>query len=81
MRDFGQCVGQCPLPTSSKDQLREFFGENGKRLSNYSIKMAVKVSEVSQSNRPVSRGERYQSMMAKNPALEQFKEEFGLELY
>ena len=52
-----------------------------KRLSNYSIKMAVKVSEVSQSNRPVSRGERYQSMMAKNPALEQFKEEFGLELY
>ena len=52
-----------------------------KRLSNYNIKMAVKVSEVSQSNRPVSRGERYQSMMAKNPALEQFKEEFGLELY
>jgi DNA polymerase III, gamma and tau subunit len=43
--------------------------------------MTVRVSEATETVRPVGRVEKFQMMAQKNQALMQLKDEFGLELY
>lgn len=59
-------------------QLQEYLRG---RLRNSQVAMKVRVSEASETVRPVGRVERFQMMAQKNQALMQLKEEFGLELY
>lgn len=59
-------------------QLQEYLRG---RLRNSQVAMKVRVSEPSETVRPVGRVERFQMMAQKNQALMQLKEEFGLELY
>ena len=59
-------------------QLQEYLR---RRLRNSQVVMKVRVSEPSETVRPVGRVERFQMMAQKNQALMQLKEEFGLELY
>ena len=51
------------------------------RLKNSKVVMTVRVSEATETIRPVGRVEKFQMMAQKNNALLQLKEEFGLELY
>ena len=51
------------------------------RLRNSQVAMKVRVSEATETIRPVGRVEKFQMMAQKNQALMQLKEEFGLELY
>lgn len=51
------------------------------RLRNSQVAMKVRVSEASETIRPVGRVEKFQMMAQKNQALMQLKEVFGLELY
>ena len=51
------------------------------RLKNSKVMMTVRVSEATETVRPVGRVERFQMMAQKNQALMQLKDEFGLELY
>ena len=51
------------------------------RLKNSKVMMTVRVSEVTETVRPVGRVEKFQMMAQKNQALMQLKDEFGLELY
>ena len=51
------------------------------RLKNSKVVMTVRVSEATETIRPVGRVEKFQMMAQKNPALMQLKDEFGLELY
>ena len=51
------------------------------RLKNSKVMMTVRVSEATETVRPVGRVEKFQMMAQKNQALMQLKEEFGLELY
>ena len=51
------------------------------RLKNSKVMMTVRVSEATETVRPVGRVEKFQMMAQKNPALMQLKDEFGLELY
>ena len=51
------------------------------RLKNSKVMMTVRVSEATETVRPVGRVEKYQMMAQKNQALMQLKDEFGLELY
>lgn len=51
------------------------------RLKNSKVVMAVRVSEATETIRPVGRVEKFQMMAQKNQALVQLKDEFGLELY
>ena len=51
------------------------------RLKNSKVVMTVRVSEATETIRPVGRVEKFQMMAQKNQALMQLKEEFGLELY
>ena len=51
------------------------------RLKNSKVMMTVRVSEATETVRPVGRVEKFQMMAQKNNALLQLKEEFGLELY
>ncbi len=51
------------------------------RLKNSKVMMTVRVSEATETVRPVGRVEKFQMMAQKNKALMQLKDEFGLELY
>ena len=51
------------------------------RLKNNKVVMTVRVSEATETIRPVGRVEKFQMMAQKNQALMQLKDEFGLELY
>ena len=51
------------------------------RLKNSKVMMIVRVSEATETVRPVGRVEKFQMMAQKNQALMQLKDEFGLELY
>ena len=51
------------------------------RLKNSKVVMTVRVSEATETIRPVGRVEKFQIMAQKNQALMQLKDEFGLELY
>jgi len=51
------------------------------RLKNSKVMMTVRVSEATETVRPVGRVEKFQLMAQKNNALLQLKDEFGLELY
>ena len=51
------------------------------RLKNSKVVMTVRVSEATETVRPVGRVEKFQMMAQKNQALMQLKDEFGLELY
>ena len=51
------------------------------RLKNSKVVMTVRVSEATETIRPVGRVEKFQMMAQKNQALMQLKNEFGLELY
>ena len=51
------------------------------RLKNSKVMMTVRVSEATETGRPVGRVEKFQMMAQKNQALMQLKDEFGLELY
>ena len=51
------------------------------RLKNSKVVMTVRVSEATETIRPVGRVEIFQMMAQKNQALMQLKDEFGLELY
>ena len=51
------------------------------RLKNSKVMMTVRVSEATETVRPVGRVEKFQMMAQKNNALLQLKDEFGLELY
>lgn len=51
------------------------------RLKNSKVMMKVRVSESTETVRPVGRVEKFRMMAQKNQALMQLKEEFGLELY
>ena len=51
------------------------------RLKNRKVMMTVRVSEATETVRPVGRVEKFQMMAQKNQALMQLKDEFGLELY
>ena len=51
------------------------------RLKNSKVVMTVRVSEATETIRPVGRVEKSQMMAQKNQALMQLKDEFGLELY
>ena len=51
------------------------------RLKNSKVMMTVRVSEATETVRPVGRVEKVQMMAQKNQALMQLKDEFGLELY
>ena len=51
------------------------------RLKNSKVMMTVRVSEATETVRPVRRVEKFQMMAQKNQALMQLKDEFGLELY
>ena len=51
------------------------------RLKNSKVMMTVRVSEATETVRPVGRVEKFQLMAQKNQALMQLKDEFGLELY
>ena len=51
------------------------------RLKNSKVVMTVRVSEATETIRPVGRVEKVQMMAQKNQALMQLKDEFGLELY
>lgn len=51
------------------------------RLKNSKVVMTVRVSEATETIRPVGRVEKFQMMAQKNQALIQLKDEFGLELY
>ena len=51
------------------------------QLKNSKVVMTVRVSEPTETVRPVGRVEKFQMMAQKNQALMQLKEEFGLELY
>ena len=51
------------------------------RLKNSKVIMTVRVSEATETVRPVGRVEKFQMMAQKNQALMQLKDEFGLELY
>ena len=51
------------------------------RLKNSKVVMTVRVSEATETIRPVGRVEKFQLMDQKNQALMQLKDEFGLELY
>jgi len=51
------------------------------RLKNSKVAMTVRVSEATETIRPVGRVEKFQMMAQKNQALMQLKDEFGLELY
>ena len=50
------------------------------RLKNSKVMMTVRVSEATETVRPVGRVEKFQMMAQKNQALMQLKDEFGLEL-
>ena len=50
------------------------------RLKNSKVVMTVRVSEATETIRPVGRVEKFQMMAQKNQALMQLKDEFGLEL-
>ena len=50
-------------------------------LKNSKVMMTVRVSEATETIRPVGRVEKFQMMAQKNQALMQLKDEFGLELY
>ena len=51
------------------------------RLKNSKVVMTVRVSEATETIRPVGRVKKFQMMAQKNQALMQLKDEFGLELY
>ena len=51
------------------------------RLKNGKVAMKVRVSAPSEKTRAYSRVEKYQMMAQKNNALQQLREEFGLELF
>ena len=51
------------------------------RLKNSKVVMTVRVSEATETIRPVGRVEKFQMMAQKNQALMQLKDEFGLEPY
>ena len=51
------------------------------RLKNSKVVMTVRVSEATETIRPVGRVEKFQMMAQKNQALMQLKDVFGLELY
>ena len=51
------------------------------RLKNSKVMMTVRVSEATETVRPVGRVEKFQMMAQKNQSLMQLKDEFGLELY
>ena len=51
------------------------------RPKNSKVVMTVRVSEATETIRPVGRVEKFQMMAQKNQALMQLKDEFGLELY
>ena len=51
------------------------------RLKNSKVMMTVRVSEATETVRPVGRVEKFQMMAQKNQALMQLKDEFGLKLY
>ena len=51
------------------------------RLKNSKVMMTVRVSEATETVRPVGRVEKFQMMAQKNQALMHLKDEFGLELY
>ena len=51
------------------------------RLKNSKVMMTVRVSEATETVRPVGRVEKFHMMAQKNQALMQLKDEFGLELY
>ena len=51
------------------------------RLKNSKVMMTVRVSEATETVRPVGRVEKFQMMAQKNQALMQLKDGFGLELY
>ena len=51
------------------------------RLKNSKVMMTVRVSEATETVRPVGRVEKFQMMAQKNQALMQLKDELGLELY
>ena len=51
------------------------------RLKNSKVVMTVRVSEATETIRPVGRVEKFQMMAQKNQALMQLKDKFGLELY
>ena len=51
------------------------------RLKNSKVMMTVRVSEATETVRPVGRVEKFKMMAQKNQALMQLKDEFGLELY
>ena len=51
------------------------------RLKNSKVMMTVRVSEATETVRPVGRVEKFQMIAQKNQALMQLKDEFGLELY
>ena len=51
------------------------------RLKNSKVMMTVRVSEATETVRPVGRVDKFQMMAQKNQALMQLKDEFGLELY
>ena len=51
------------------------------RLKNSKVMMTVRVSEATETVRPVGCVEKFQMMAQKNQALMQLKDEFGLELY
>ncbi len=51
------------------------------RLKNSKVVMTVRVSEATETIRPVGRVEKFQMMAQKNQALMQLRDEFGLELY
>ena len=51
------------------------------QLKNSKVVMTVRVSEPTETVRPVGRVEKFQMMAQKNQALMQVKDEFGLELY
>ncbi|MEY8684951.1 DNA polymerase III subunit gamma/tau [Bacteroides sp. AN502(2024)] len=51
------------------------------RLKNSKVVMTVRVSEATETVRPVGRVEKFQMMAQKNQALMQLRDEFGLELY
>ena len=51
------------------------------RLKNSKVVMTVRVSEATETIRPVGRVEKFQMMAQKNQALMQLKDGFGLELY
>lgn len=61
--------------------ITELQGYLRSRLKNSKVVMTVRVSEATETIRPVGRVERFQMMAQKNQALMQLKDVFGLELY